>query len=189
MDIIGFDAQINAPRAITKLINKSKAIRPVATAPIPVATAPRPVATAPRPVTMAPRPVVTTPKKVFSMPRPIAPRPVATAPRPKANIKMTAKTFSNVMPTSPAADRAIMQIVKQNGKSIPVSSLRKTRNANIVEKVSPVQRSYMPVDLPYQKVTPKSKMVRIVNTPFVYPVNINMIEPAVDSGVSNYYGK
>ena len=55
--------------------------------------------------------------------------------------------------------------------------------------VSPVQRSFMPVDLPYQTPTPKSQIVRLTNTPFAYAVNIDMIEPAVDAGTGNYYGK
>jgi hypothetical protein len=220
MDIIGFDAQINAPRAITKLIKKATAPRPVAKAPRPVATAPktitklikkatapRPVATAPRPVTMAPRPVATAPRPVTMAPRPVtmAPRPVATtpkkvfampklmAPKPVAttNIqkRMTAKTTSNVMATSVKANKIPLAIIKKSGRSIPVKTLTNTTNANLVQQVSPVQRSYMPVDLPFQRVTPKSKMVRIANTPFVYPVNIDMIEPSVDNGSANYYGK
>ena len=196
MDIIGFDAQINAPKAFRNIIKKAMVKKPVSTmaprpvAPRPVSTmAPRPVA--PRPVaTMAPRPVApkpVAPRPVATMaPRPVAPRPVAPAQVP---LKMTAQTRSNVMPTNVKADKAPMAIVKKSGKSIPVSKLREARNPNTVQNVTAVQRSYMPVDLPFQRVTPKSRIVKLKNSPISYPVNIDMIEPAVDSGTMDYYGK
>ena len=56
-------------------------------------------------------------------------------------------------------------------------------------KMDDVKRSFARVDLPYQPVTPPTKKIRIKNTPIDLPVNTNMIEPAVDGGVNNYYGK
>jgi hypothetical protein len=57
------------------------------------------------------------------------------------------------------------------------------------KKMSDVQRSFAQVDLPYQAVTPKTKVMRIKNSPVNLPININMIEPAVDAGAADYYGK
>ena len=144
-------------------------VRPVAARPVarPVAkTMVRPVAARPvaRPKTrFAPAQVLT---------RPVAARPVA---RP------TAQPMAIVKPSG--------QVIPVQNKAIPVSTLTRTTNPRTVMSVSPVQRTFMPVDLPYQTPTPNSKLVRLVNTPYAYAVNTDMIEPAVDSGTSNYYGK
>jgi hypothetical protein len=186
MDIIGFDAQINAPRVLRNVIKKVSTKLP---SPMPKIKMPtnrsmsvltRPVAMAPRPVAVAPRPVA------------VAPRPMAIAPRlapAQVPIKMTTSTRSNVMPTNVQAKNAPMAIVKKSGKAISVKNLRATRNPRVVQRVSPIQRSYMKVDLPYEKPRPRSKFVKIRNTPFSYPVNPDMIQPPIDSGVVDYYGK
>ena len=202
MDIIGFDAQINAPKGVRSIIKKAMAVRPIAPkAAIKKTMAPRPVAPmAPRPVApMAPRPVAPmAPRPIAPMaPRPIAPmtpRPVApAAPKSVAParvpMKMTAQTTSNVVPTSVQADKAPMAIVKSNGKSIPVSKLMQTTSPRVVENVSPIQRSYMPVDLPYERPTPKSKLIKVPDSPYSYSVDLDMIQPPVDSGTRNFYGK
>jgi len=61
---------------------------------------------------------------------------------------------------------------------------------NFIKSLTPIQRTFTRTDLPYQPVNNKpSKIVRIRNTPLKYSLNINAIEPAVDNGSLNYYGK
>jgi len=55
--------------------------------------------------------------------------------------------------------------------------------------LNPTQRSFTKADLPYQKVVKSNPIVRLKNTPISYSTSINMIEPPVDGGISNYYGK
>lgn len=80
-------------------------------------------------------------------------------------------------------------VIKPTGQVIPVKALTKTTNPTAVTAATPVQRSFMPVDLPYQKLQPTSKPMKLVNTPYTLTTNINLIEPAVDPGIQNYYGK
>jgi hypothetical protein len=82
-----------------------------------------------------------------------------------------------------------MAVVKRSGKSIPLSTLTRTTNPNIVQKANPIQQSFMPIDLPFRKVTPLSKLVKIKYTPISYSVSTDLIEPSVDPGIQNYYGK
>jgi hypothetical protein len=203
MDIIGFDAQINAPRMIKRIVQKIN--KPVAARPVVKTAAMRPVAktTAMRPVakTAAMRPVAKAaamrPVAKTAVMRPVV-KPVSVIrPSPNrsitkfapAQIPFTAKTKSNVLATSTTSQNAPLAVVKPTGQAIPVSTLTQTTNPNTVMNVSAVQRTFMPVDLPYQTPTPKSKIVRLTNTPYAYAVNIDMIEPSVDSGAGNYYGK
>lgn len=203
MDIIGFDAQINAPKALRRIISKMSpkpvALRKITARPVVRPVKARPVAT--RPVTT--RPVA----------RPVTSRPVATRPstaRPSLMRTNTMQPVASRLTTkyAPAqvfyktASSATMQqnkplaivkpsgqVIKVQNKALPVSKLTQTTNPNVVMSVSPIQRTFMPVDLPYQTPTNKSKIVRIANTPYAYAVNVDMIEPAVDSGAGNYYGK
>jgi hypothetical protein len=183
MDIIGFDAQINAPRKMSN--KKFNTMRPVAAR----TTTMRPVAA--RTTTMRPVAARTTTM------RPVAARTTTMRPSPintrtkfaPAQIPFTAKTKTKILATSRNSQNAPLAVVKPSGKAIPVQTLTNTTNPKTVKSVSPVQRSFMPVDLPYQTPTPKSKIVRLTNTPYSYAVNIDMIEPSVDSGSGNYYGK
>jgi hypothetical protein len=47
----------------------------------------------------------------------------------------------------------------------------------------------MPVDLPYETISKKQTALRIPATNFAMSTNIDLIQPAVDGGTSNYYGK
>lgn len=203
MDIIGFDAQINAPKAIRRFVNKITP-RPVAMQRIVTKTTARPVA---RPVAARPvaaRPVAMRPIARPSLMRPVATRPVASRPsgvRPNvkpskpvtkyapAQVPFTNST-SNFQQSKPMAIvKPSGKVIRVQNKAIPVSTLTQTTNPNTVMNVSAVQRTFMPVDLPYQTPTPNSQIVRLTNTPYGYAVNVDMIEPAVDSGAGNYYGK
>lgn len=67
--------------------------------------------------------------------------------------------------------------------------IKRTANPAVVKQLNPIARSFMPVDLPYQPTTAKFSKMNINNTPYSLPVSVDMIVPAVDSGVQNYYGK
>jgi hypothetical protein len=63
----------------------------------------------------------------------------------------------------------------------------------IVENLSPIQQSFLKTDLPYQVISknnygqPRTKFIK--NTPLKFNIDIDQIQPPVDSGISNYYGK
>lgn len=216
MDIIGFNAQISAPKRVAKIVRKVSAKLPTLPSKIVkklVAPTPkilkRVVAPTPKIVknVVAPtRKMVVSPKTFAKMTpgqRRAAVLPTTTIKpsivkqKPSlfkkkvvpAQIPMTAKTKTNVLPTSRTAAKAPMAVVKRSGKSIPLRTLTRTTNPNIVQAASPVQQSFMPVDLPFKRVTPLSKLVKLKYTPISYSVSTDLIEPNVDSGVQNYYGK
>jgi hypothetical protein len=176
MDIIGFDAQINAPTLFkgVRTLAKKMVVKPAA----------KPMA---RPVA---KPMVKPAAKPVAKPmvRPAA-KPVTKFAPAQVPFKVTAKTATNIKPTSSAASKAPLTVVKPSGQAIPVKTLEQTTNPAAVKSVSPIQRSFMPVDLPYQTPTPQPKPIRIKNTPYAYNINVNQIEPAVDAGVQDYYGK
>jgi hypothetical protein len=63
----------------------------------------------------------------------------------------------------------------------------------LVQRVDPIQRSFLKTDLPYRPISknnfgqPKTKVIK--NTPLKFNIDIDQIQPAVDSGISGYYGK
>jgi len=61
--------------------------------------------------------------------------------------------------------------------------------AQTMSVLNPTQRSFTKADLPYQRVVKSNPIVRLKNTPISYSTSINIIEPPVDGGISNYYGK
>ena len=168
MDIIGFDAQINAPKAFRRIVSKMS---------------PKPVA----------RPVTTRPVARPSFMRSSTMQPVASKVKTRfapAQVPYKTASSTTMQKNKPLAIvKPSGQVIKVENKAIPVSQLTQTTNPNTVMNVSAIQRTFMPVDLPYQTPTNKSKIVRITNTPYAYAVNVDMIEPAVDSGAGNYYGK
>jgi hypothetical protein len=212
MDIIGFNAQINAPKFLkrakamsNKIAPKPVVLKRVANKPVMVKTVKKvnlkPMPVTVKPVTVKPVMVKTIAKgglkqRLKSMPVTAKPitnvslvKKVSVMPVKPAQVpyKMSAKTTTEIKPTSKKADTAPLAIVKPSGKSIPLSTLENTTNPSIVKSVTPTQRSYMPVDLPYQTPTPSSQIVKIPNTNFGYQVNTDMVEPRVDSGVNDYY--
>jgi len=81
------------------------------------------------------------------------------------------------------------KVVAQQKAAVPVSTLTRITNRMQVNKATPVQKSFMPVDLPYQNFAPVTKPMRIPATNFTLPTNIDLVEPSVDAGTANYYGK
>jgi len=63
----------------------------------------------------------------------------------------------------------------------------------IVKNLDAVQRSYLKTDLPYQVISPNNfgqpKTKFLKNTPLKFNIDIDQIQPPVDAGMSNYYGK
>ena len=63
----------------------------------------------------------------------------------------------------------------------------------VVKNLNPTQRSFLKTDLPYQVISknnsgqPTTQVIK--NTPFKFNINIDQIQPPVDGGISNYYGK
>jgi hypothetical protein len=106
-------------------------------------------------------------------------RPSAPALRPTMVTRPSAPASRPIMVTRPSAP---VKVFSTDGTLRNVSP-------STFKQMSDVKRSFARVDLPFQPVTPPTKFVRIKNSPINLPVNINMIEPAVDSGVKDYYGK
>ena len=63
----------------------------------------------------------------------------------------------------------------------------------IVQNLNPVQRSFLKTDLPYKIISknnfgqPTTKFLK--NTPLKFNIDIDQIQPSVDAGISDYYGK
>jgi phage-related holin len=91
-----------------------------------------------------------------------------------------------------AAQTQMMQKAKniavQNVR-IPFKALTKVNNRTLVNEATPIQKSFMPVDLPYKNFAPKTAPLKIPATNFTLPTDIDLVEPSVDAGVANYYGK
>lgn len=190
MEITGFDEQIGRARNVKKVVarkiqptqvvkrvipgSKIKIKKPIATRNIQTQVVTRvmpgskikvkkPIATVQQTRVIKPGKNVVVKRSVIN--KLIAAKKVM-APVSKSPI-LTAKQFKNINSKLKAAKQRPNQLLKLND----------------------VARSFAKVDLPYQKVTPSTKFVKLKNTPLNLPVNINMIEPAVDSGSQNYYGK
>ena len=73
--------------------------------------------------------------------------------------------------------------------SLNVKNLTRITNPATVKKATPIQRSFMPVDLPYKNFVPKTKRLKIPATNYSLSTSIDLIQPSVDGGTSNYYGK
>ena len=93
--------------------------------------------------------------------------------------------------------RNLAQVIKAQANRL-VSAKKPTAKQLMSAKVTPtlvkslndVQKSFLKTDLPYRPVSPKPKIVKIKNSPFRYPIEIDSIQPPVDAGVGvNFYGK
>ena len=80
-------------------------------------------------------------------------------------------------------------VPQKSGFFANIKKLINIKNPSIVKSVTPIQRSFMPVDLPYTTMSKKQTFLRIPATNFAMPTNIDLIQPPVDGGTSNYYGK
>jgi hypothetical protein len=124
--------------------------------------------------------------------------------------KLTPKPAFNLAPTASKAPssffkRALAPIKKDEVKrfentlqAMPASQQAKAifnlpPTPAVVKNLTPTQRSFLKTDLPYQVISknnfgqPTTQVIK--NTPFKFNINIDQIQPPVDGGISNYYGK
>lgn len=113
-----------------------------------------------------------------------------------ANLPSTPNAMKpNVVMTPASASASSIKSFEQSLQSMPASKAAETIfNAPItpalVNTLDPVQRSFLRTDLPYNRVpTQKPRLTRLKNTPFVLRSDIDAIQPPVDAGSGNYYGK
>ena len=111
--------------------------------------------------------------------------------RPTMVTRPSAPALRPTMVTRPSAPVRKPMVTRPSAPIKVFSTDGNMRNVtpSTFKQMSDVQRSFARVDLPYQAVTPPTRVMRIKNSPVNLPININMIEPAVDAGVQDYYGK
>jgi hypothetical protein len=125
--------------------------------------------------------------------------------------KLTPKTAFNLAPTASKAPssffkRALQAKIKNDEvkkfenrlQAMPATQqARSIRNLNpspaVVRNLNPTQRSFLKTDLPYQVISknnfgqPTTQFIK--NTPFKFNISVDQIQPPIDGGISNYYGK
>ena len=124
--------------------------------------------------------------------------------------KLTPKPAFNLVPTAKAKQASFIRKIVAPIKTTEISkfqnSLQKMKPANeakaifnltpspnIVKQLDPIQRSYLKTDLPYKVISknnfgqPTTKFIK--NTPLKFNIDIDQIQPSVDAGNKNYYGK
>ena len=106
-----------------------------------------------------------------------------------APIKKALAKRAMVRQSVPAANMVRQAMPKKGGIFSNIKKLVQVTNPSIVKSVSPIQRSFMPVDLPYETMSKKRYAMKIPATNFAMPTNIDLVQPPVDGGTSNYYGK
>ena len=120
--------------------------------------------------------------------------PTAKSIKPVSNIKP--KALKNAMPMAPVKNE-----VKQFEQTLQTMEPAKQAQAifsapvtpQLVQELNPVQRSFLKTDLPYKVLSknnygqPTTKVLK--NTPLKFNIDIDQIQPAVDSGIIDYYGK
>lgn len=142
----------------------------------------------PSQIRVAPTRVVAPSRAVFV--KPTQPSRIVTAKQFR-KLKSAPVTRPTMVTRPSAPVRKPMMVTRPSAPIKVFSTDGNIRNVtpSTFKQMSDVQRSFARVDLPYQAVTPPTRVMRIKNSPVNLPININMIEPAVDAGVSNYYGK
>jgi hypothetical protein len=109
---------------------------------------------------------------------------------PAANMVRKSVPAANIYSQSMPAANIVRQAMATNNNFFKrLQKLTKITNPSIVQNVSPIQRSFMPVDLPYETMSKKKFAMKIPATNFAMPTNIDLVQPPVDGGTSNYYGK
>jgi hypothetical protein len=122
-------------------------------------------------------------KKAVAIKKPIATKTIAPAQVPFSQKKAVTNRITQTVATK------IVQRREATRQPIPVKALTKVTASKAVTAATPIQRSYMPVDLPYQTLPPKTKRLKIPATKFSLPTDIDLVQPSVDAGTTNYYGK
>ena len=118
-----------------------------------------------------------------------APSMVRRAVPAASMVRKAVPAASMVRRAVPAANIVRKAVPQKSGFFANIKKLINIKNPSIVKSVTPIQRSFMPVDLPYETMSKKQTFLRIPATNFAMPTNIDLIQPPVDGGTSNYYGK
>jgi len=126
-------------------------------------------------------------KRALAIKKPIAAKTIAPAQVPFTRTMQQQRIQQNKVKRAVATQ--VVQRKEATREPIPVRALTNVTAPIAVTKATPIQRSYMPVDLPYQTVPPKTNRIKIPATNFSLPTDIDLIEPQVDAGTTNYYGK
>ena len=117
------------------------------------------------------------------------PAPIKKALATRAMVRKSIPAANIYSQSMPAANIVRQAIASNNNFFKKLQKLTKITNPSIVQNVSPIQRSFMPVDLPYETISKKRYAMKIPATNFAMPTNIDLVQPPVDAGTSNYYGK
>jgi hypothetical protein len=117
------------------------------------------------------------------------PAPIKKALAKRAMVRQSVPTANIYSQSMPAANIVRQAMATNNNFFKRIQKLTKITNPSIVQNVSPIQRSFMPVDLPYETMSKKRYAMKIPATNFSMPTNIDLVQPPVDGGTSNYYGK
>jgi hypothetical protein len=193
MEITGFDQQIGRARNVKKVVARniqSQVVKRVI--PRSKIKVKKPIATvqASRVITRV------MPGSKIKVKKPIATVQASQVVKPSKTVAVKRSVINKLIEAKKVASKKVMAPVSKS----PILTAKQFKNINSklqaakqrpnqLLKLNDVARSFAKVDLPFQKVTPATKFVKLKNTPLNLPVNINMIEPAVDSGIQNYYGK
>jgi len=117
------------------------------------------------------------------------PAPIKKALATRAMVRKSVPAANIYSQSMPAANIVRQAMATNNNFFKRLQKLTKITNPSIVQNVSPIQRSFMPVDLPYETISKKKYGMKIPATNFAMPTNIDLVQPPVDGGTSNYYGK
>jgi len=195
MEITGFDEQIgrarNVKRVVARNIQSQVVKRVMPGSKIKVK---KPIATKNIQQTQVVTRVM--PGSKIKIKKPIATVQASRVVKPGKTVAVKRSVINKLIEAKKVASKKVMAPVSKS----PILTAKQFKNINSklqaakqrpnqLLKLNDVARSFAKVDLPFQKVTPPTKFQKLKNTPLNLPVNINMIEPAVDSGIQNYYGK
>jgi hypothetical protein len=195
MEITGFDQQIgrarNVKRVVARNIQSAVVKRVIPGSKIKVK---KPIATRNIQQTQVVKRVM--PGSKIKVKKPIATVQASRIVQPSKTVAVKRSVINKLIEAKKVQTKKVQAPVSKS----PILTAKQFKNINTklqaakqrpnqLLKLNDVARSFAKVDLPFQKVTPPTKFQKLKNTPLNLPVNINMIEPAVDSGIQNYYGK
>lgn len=196
MEITGFDEQIGRARNVKRVVARNIQPTRVVTKVMPGSKIKikKPIATRNIQQTQVVTRVmpgskikVKKPIATVQQTRVIKPGKTVAVKRSVINKLIEAKKVATKKVKAPVSKSPILTAKQFNNMNSKLKAAKQRPNQLL--KLNDVDRSFLKVDLPYQKITPSTKFVKLKNTPLNLPININMIEPAIDSGSQNYYGK
>lgn len=183
MDIIGFNEQIGAgfKKGITAMTKKMTRNMPKAVMPKRILQKIKLPIKGLMPKMVMPK--VLKPKNIFQKAKVVVANPIFK----KAGVPMR----RNSPPTSTNMNtQTIMPSIQNLSPQNQITTIREVAiTPQNMAQLNPIQQSFSKADLPYQPIIKKRPRIKLKNSPLTYSTSINMIEPSVDGGMSNYYGK